>query len=168
VDREGAQGERVATRNVGWNVTEKRKVIPRRFDRARAAQLLADARALGSDEKAAKQWGVSSRTIRNYRTRMQGDAELAGSFRKLEETELAGWSAERILALNAAMKRARELIPAETSLKALGEFVEKVGAVDVAKEMLGGERAGDREAGEGPAGGEDPAAEGAGGEELPH
>jgi hypothetical protein len=150
-------------------MAERGRPPPRTFDRTRAAQILADARALGSDRKAAEQWGVTERTIRNYRIRMKGgDAELSQKFLKLEKEELEGWATERTLALNAAMKRARELLPTETDLRKIGDFVESVGGVDVAKAVLG-EGSRSRSSGAEPAEDAGEPGEGEGGSEsFPH
>jgi hypothetical protein len=119
-------------------MAENRKPPVKVVDKVRAAEILADANALGSDKKAAEKWGCTERTIRNYRRRMQeGDEEISSKFRKLESEAAAGWAMQRVLALNAAMKRACELLPFETSLKEIGSFVESVGGVDVAKQVLG-------------------------------
>lgn len=63
------------------------------FDGERAALVLLDAIALG-DTKAAEKWDVSTRSIRGWRKRLEGDSVFAAFFLKKKEMWEKGWAHE--------------------------------------------------------------------------
>ena len=61
------------------------------FNPDRAAAVLVDA-AFSNDQRAAKKHGVTDRTIRNWRERMEEDAELSDKFRIAYDKATNAWA----------------------------------------------------------------------------
>lgn len=72
-----------------------------RLNRARAAAILVDAAYLG-DEAAAAKWGITWRTIVNYRNRLATDPLLFHEFSTLKEKHENQWSEQAARALRSA------------------------------------------------------------------
>ena len=62
-----------------------------RLDYDRVATILVDALYRG-DDYAAGAWGVTKRTIRNYRTRLRGDADLSAVFLEKKQLKESAWA----------------------------------------------------------------------------
>ncbi len=130
------------------------------FNRERAARILAEAACIG-DKKAAERNGVSDRSIRNYRLRMETDAELSALFqtkKKLIETE---WRQEAITFLRTSIAKLGDMVQAadNTQIREVAGAIKLVGELALMKDVLGGKQPGaDRE---GPAPGTPPGADGA-------
>jgi hypothetical protein len=106
-----------------------------RIDRERAANILVDAFQLG-DLKAAKKWGITDRTLRNYRARLASDASLSAIFRDKMAAADRSWHADRTRTLRILMSRMVALAQTETDLDKLSRAVKEVGGVDVAVSAL--------------------------------
>src|SRR5258706_16370303 len=65
-----------------------------KVDYERIARIVVDAFEVGT-EKAAERWKISERTVRNYKARLETDAQLAAAFRKLSVAVTARWDQER-------------------------------------------------------------------------
>lgn len=85
-----------------------------RIDYNRAASILIEAAYFG-DKEAAERWGVTSRTIRNYRLRLDDDPQLSVIFHEKKQLWESTWAEEAPAALRAGirflMRAAREANP---------------------------------------------------------
>lgn len=85
-----------------------------RIDYDRAASILVEAAYFG-DKEAADKWGITTRTVQNYRARLDGDAELSAVFLKKKLAWETSWAEEAPAALRAGirflMRAAREADP---------------------------------------------------------
>jgi hypothetical protein len=116
------------------------------FDRRRAARILADAAMMG-DAKAAERWGVTDRSILNWRQRLENDDELAQAFveelRKAEED----WRSERLKFLRLGLSKLTELVgkaDGPHDIRSVAEAVKVVGELQVASDVLNGSPATDQ------------------------
>lgn len=107
-----------------------------KLDRERMARVLAEASAT-SDAETAEKYGVTERTVWNYRKRLSTDPELAKAYGRLLAAEVRGWQEARVRSLQAAAKRAAELIAQETDLDKISKYIEKTGGVDMVGAALG-------------------------------
>lgn len=119
-----------------------------RFDRERAAHILADAVAIG-DKPAAERNGITERTLRNYRKRLQSDPELSKLFRAKKDAldsdrdaERLEWSRELRRAVHVGVAKARQMIEALPAdrfehLRDVVGFVKVFGELDITKRALG-------------------------------
>ncbi|GAA6759255.1 hypothetical protein [Thermus oshimai] len=111
-----------------------------RFNRARAAFVLAEAELLG-DAAACAKYGLSDRTLRNYRARLQRDPELAALFRerlgalgKRWEEELAPAILE---AVNFLKRAAREANPRDPEvIEAVAGALKTLAEIALTKEVI--------------------------------
>jgi len=81
-----------------------------KFKPERAAAILVEA-AFMSDEKAARKWRVSVRSITNWRNRLDDDAEFAAIFHHKKDIFEANWALELLPAIYSAidyLKRAAQ------------------------------------------------------------
>lgn len=116
--------------------------MSREFNARRASEILCEAFASG-DKSAAARFGVSTRTIANYRARLKTDPEFASLFQTEQSEMTRGWHVARRRLLLATAEKARELvgmIKEPTSLLLLITLMEKVGSVDSAAGALGLDR----------------------------
>jgi len=105
----------------------------RPFPFKRAAQILCEAYASG-DKRAAAKFGVTVKTIYNYRVRLKTDPELKQLY-QFEMSEISrGWHDSRRKLLRAACERAIELLPSFTAenIKDLANLLDKAGQLDIA------------------------------------
>lgn len=155
-----------------------------KIDYDKAARILVDAAQLGP-QKAAEKHGITDKTVRNYRRRLETDEELSAAFRRLSAGAVAlfqiqqaqaelGWRQEHHAALRRGMQvqqalfdRVMELAPKITDAKELKELIVAVGRANqglidsaTAQEALG---VGDSDGPQG-AGPQAPARDDAGGE----
>lgn len=72
------------------------------FNAERAALVLVDAAYLG-DKRAAKKWAVTTRTILNYRRRLDSDEKFSSLFELKRQAAEKDWAAEAPLAIRAAV-----------------------------------------------------------------
>lgn len=112
------------------------------FDRIRAAEVLVDAHLLGTP-RAAEKWGVNPRTVRNYQGRLSDDVELARLYAaKLKRAE-EDWRTERLRFLRNGLAKLDELVRLATEPKeisAVAQAVKVVGELQVASDVLNGDR----------------------------
>jgi hypothetical protein len=79
------------------------KNMARTFNYERAATIPAEAQFL-SDDQVAEQWGITTRTIRNYRERVVNDSELSDIFLKKISAIGADWAQEMPEVLRAQLR----------------------------------------------------------------
>lgn len=105
----------------------------RAFPYKRAAQILCEAYASG-DKRAAAKFGITVRTICNYRVRMRTDPELKQLYQFEMSETTRGWHDARRKFLRAACERATELLPQITAdnIKDLANLMDKAGQLDIA------------------------------------
>ena len=72
------------------------------FNAERAASILVEA-AYKGDKRTASAWGMTTRTLRNWRTRLQADAEFSQLFQHKREQAEKNWAADAPLTIRAAM-----------------------------------------------------------------
>lgn len=127
-------------------------------DRDRIARILVEAATSGNVGKTAEKWGITDRTLRNYRERLLKDPQLSEMFRvRVEDAELA-WKCDLVRSIRTAFRRAEVVLEQETDLNKITNFIKESGGVAVAREALGvdGSRADQpREAAAEDAGGDD-------------
>lgn len=117
-----------------------------KLDRRRAARVVVDAIALGSDEAAAQQHGCSVKSVKRYRSRVHEDPELARLVQKLAEKAEVGWHAARTRFLCEIVDQLRDGIKKTLEegkgvmtadmVRAVSEAAERVGKLDVAARAL--------------------------------
>jgi len=78
-----------------------------RFNCERAAAALVDAAYMG-DKKAADKHGVTSRSIRNWRERLDGDPDFSAVFREKKLLSDQEWASELPSAIRSAIRFVRE------------------------------------------------------------
>lgn len=78
-----------------------------RFNRERAAAALVDAAYMG-DKKAAERHGVTTRSIRNWRERLDADQHFSAVFREKKVLTDQEWAGELPSAIRAAIRFVRE------------------------------------------------------------
>lgn len=64
-----------------------------KFDRDKAAKIVLDASLMG-DRAAADKWGVSERTVRHYRQKLDSDPEFAEVCQEKKAVQDAAWADE--------------------------------------------------------------------------
>lgn len=74
-----------------------------RLDYERAATILVEAVYYG-DIKTAERWGVTERTIQNYRSKLDGDPELSGFFALKKAAFESEWANEVPAAIRSALR----------------------------------------------------------------
>lgn len=80
-----------------------------RLNYERAAAILVDAAYLG-DEKAAKKWDVTTRTIENYRSRLKTDPKLSDLFARKRAAAEGNWVSELKRALTRTLQKATMIV----------------------------------------------------------
>lgn len=78
-----------------------------RFNHERAASALVDAAYMG-DKKAADRYGVTARSIRNWRERLDEDAHFSAIFREKKVLADQEWASELPSAIRSAIRFVRE------------------------------------------------------------
>lgn len=112
--------------------------MAQRFNAERAARILSDAIDT-TDVLAATKHGVTTRTIENYRVRLETDPSFAALVSKLRKASETQWQGERILALRTTMSKMVELVKgAETiaDLPAVTQAARVLGELQIASEAL--------------------------------
>jgi hypothetical protein len=77
------------------------------FNQDRAAKALVDAILMG-DQEAAKKYGVSLRTIENWRSRLDTDESFAAFFQDLRQAKDENWAVELPAALSSCINFLKE------------------------------------------------------------
>lgn len=133
-----------------------------KIDYEKAARVLVSVMELGGEKQAAAFHKVSERTVRNYKSRVDSDPELAAAFRKAASTAASsiahakahaelGWRLESHATLRSMLaaerevvERMRELAKQSVNIVDLGKILDKIarsaeriGKLDVASEALG-------------------------------
>lgn len=116
-------------------MTDAKRGGPRGFDVVRAARALVDAHTMG-DVAAASLAGVTTRSLRNWRTELETNEPLKREYLRLFTKRENAWTVERTAALRVALKQASKIAEQEGDLDKLTNFIEKVGGVDVVDEEL--------------------------------
>ena len=92
------------------------------------------------DAAAAQKWGLSDRSIRNYRARLDDDPELAALFYAKKAALMGAWGDAAGRFLGRALERL-ELLVAEADhpsyIGDIADAVKVVGELAIAKEVLG-------------------------------
>jgi len=110
------------------------------FNRYRAAQVLVDA-TLTDDQAAAEKWGVTDRTVRDYRARLATDLELATVYRDLLNKAANALSRARRRFLEKALEKLEDLVEAASKpehITAVAGAVKVVGELELAADVLNG------------------------------
>lgn len=111
-----------------------------KLNRTRAAEVLVDAHFLGVVRAAAK-WGVTDRTVQNYRARLANDVELARLFVERRTQAAREWHDERLRFLKSGLAKLDELVSKASKpsdITAVANAVKVVGELQVAEDVLGG------------------------------
>lgn len=107
------------------------------YDLEQASSILADATIRDDDDKVAKRWNVSVRTIQRYRARMGTDRELAARVaQKVDEAERR-WDRIRNRGLTVLVQRMIELSATETDLDKVTNAVKELGELDIGNKFAG-------------------------------
>ncbi|ARV58044.1 hypothetical protein BZZ01_04810 [Nostocales cyanobacterium HT-58-2] len=117
------------------------------FPYERAAVVLAESELFG-DKQTAKRWGISDRTIRNYRTRMSEDEHLAALFHLKKEALTKDWQSDATKALKVSLNKLVELVQDNgkpDQIHAVAGAVKIVGELKIAFEALTDEPGNNRE-----------------------
>ena len=84
------------------------------FSYERAATILAEAELFG-EKQVAQRWGISVRTIKNYRKRMESDKQLSAFFLEKKELLTVDWSKDATDCLRTGLRTLTNLIKNEDS-----------------------------------------------------
>ena len=115
------------------------------FNRERAAMVLVDAH-FTSVSRAATKWKISEATVHNYRARLASDLELKQMYLERRQRAENEWHDERLRFLKSALAKLDELVGKATEAKditAIAHAVKVVGELQVASQVLGGDRRND-------------------------
>lgn len=115
-----------------------------KVDRTRVARVLVDAHLMG-DQRAAERNGLSPRTIRNYRRRLDSDERLAAVFRARMIQAEREWSSVAVAFLRRGIEKMDELVAKATEVADLDKVraaVQTVGELQVVVEALSEQGAG--------------------------
>lgn len=110
------------------------------FNAEKAALVLADAVMMG-DTAAAKKWGLSDKSVRNYRKRLEDDAELSALFLHAKAQLTADWSGDAKVFMSRSMKKLVELVDGSYSPEHIGDIakaLQVVGDLLISHEVLNG------------------------------
>lgn len=123
-----------------------------KFPTEKAACILVEAEFMG-DIKAAEKWDVTSRTIRNYRTRLTSDADLLRLFEAKKKLFAESWVDDATAALKAGAKRLKDLFSDGTSddsflITAIAGGCKVLGELNITYTALADEPATDSESSE--------------------
>lgn len=123
-----------------------------KFDRDRAIRILLDAADMG-DPKACKNYKITSQTLRNYRKRLENDAEFLQTFAVKKKELDEGWKLARRSALRAGIRKLEQLIERAgvKQLRDVAGAVKILGDLDVVANVLDDEQPGTDREGEPPA-----------------
>jgi len=113
-----------------------------RFNRERASIILVDA-LYSDDELAAEKHGITARTIRNYRERLDSDQELSALFHSKRREREKSWADDMPAAISSGVEYLRKvsegLKPEETSpemVHAIAGAVKVLSEVRMTKDVL--------------------------------
>lgn len=114
--------------------------MAQKFPIERAATILAEADLFG-DDRTAKRWGITTRTIYNYRNRAQSDAKLSESFTLKKRMLLVDWQADATRCIKVSLAKLTELIPEATKedadvIHAIAGALKIVGELKIAYDAL--------------------------------
>lgn len=103
----------------------------------RVAQILVDAYLIG-DPRAAKHWGITDRTIRNYRARMETDEALSSRFLQKKREVEADWvdTSKRFLARSIAKLEDLVQSAGPDQIREVAGAIKIVGELDVVRSAL--------------------------------
>lgn len=107
-------------------------------DPERKAQILVEAH-FTNDQDVAERWGITSRTIRNYRKGLAKDAQLSTLFQLKKEHYEKEWKAEGVRFLRKALAKLEALIEKADSpdyIPKVAGAIKIVGELDVVKNAL--------------------------------
>lgn len=112
-----------------------------RIDRARVATILIDAYQVG-ELAAAKRWGITDRTIRNYKTRLETDTELSRAFHEKKARVEADWLETSRRFLSRSIAKLEELVhqAGTDQIREVAGAIKIVGELDVVRSALGGQQ----------------------------
>lgn len=114
--------------------------MSRRVDNDRAAAILVDA-AYRGDEAAAELWGISPRTVQNYRARLADDPELALIFHEKRRGVERDWAASLPATIHAGtefvQRAARQGDPKDPNMvNAVAGAIKQIAEIWFVKQML--------------------------------
>jgi hypothetical protein len=108
------------------------------YDPDRAARILVDAAQFG-DRKTAESWGITEKTIGNYRRRMSTDASLSDLFLEKKRAADASWQQTRIRCIRKGIDRLEVLFGKADQvehIEVVSRAIERLGNLDVASKVL--------------------------------
>lgn len=113
-------------------------------DNERAAEILVDAAYMG-DSKAAEKWGVTTRTVQNYRAALEEDPELSSFFARKRQVNEQAWVSELAKALKASARKLGQWAdaienPSMEEVREIRHVFKDLSEVAITREVL---RAGD-------------------------
>ncbi|MFB2768569.1 hypothetical protein ACE1AT_04655 [Pelatocladus sp. BLCC-F211] len=114
--------------------------MPQSFNYERAASALVDAIFMG-DKAAAEKWGVSTRSIEGWRSRLNEDARLAGLFQQKKKAREKTWASEIPETIQLGLKfiqdATKEANPADPdAIKAIADAMKVLMEIDLTKQIL--------------------------------
>jgi hypothetical protein len=115
--------------------------VAQKFPYEKASTILAEAELFG-DDATAKRWGITTRTIYNYRDRATSDAKLSESFILKKRVLLVNWQADATKTIKVGLSELNRRIPIARSeedakvIHAIAGAIKIVGELKIASDAL--------------------------------
>ena len=112
-------------------------------DNEKAAKILAEAALLRNDAKVCERWGITTRTLQNYRAALAEDGELSASFiNLLKATETQDWLTQLDATMQSVLKKIAdglELFAPESfsDLVSLAGIIDTLSEIRLSRDMYG-------------------------------